>query len=217
MSCNKSLCHGAYMAYRDGVPRLWNDTIESHRRDVRAAVLDATAALLAQHGPTGVTMSQVAADAGIGRATLYKYFGDVDAVIAAWHDRQIREHLDQVVAAGSEPGSAAIRLRAALTRFAGIFAEHHNSDMAAAEHHQRPHPHGPEAELTAFLARLISEAADAGDVRNDVAAGELAAYCVYAIRAAETAPSKAAVARLVDLTLTGISNSRPLASRRSRT
>jgi AcrR family transcriptional regulator len=183
------------------VPRLWSDTIEEHRRDVRDAVLDATASLLAQHGPTGVTMSQVAADAGIGRATLYKYFGDVDAVIAAWHDRQIREHLDQVVAAGSGPGSAAARLRAALEQFAGIFAEHHGSELAAAVHHQRPHAHGPHAELAAFVAVLISDAAQANEVRTDIAPRELAAYCVHALQASEVMPSKAAVRRLVDITL----------------
>ena len=32
------------------VPKLWNETIEAHRRAVRDAILDTTAALVAEHG-----------------------------------------------------------------------------------------------------------------------------------------------------------------------
>jgi AcrR family transcriptional regulator len=54
---------------------LWNATIDEHRRTVHAAILDAAAALIAEHGLAGVTMSQIAAQAGIGRATLYNVPG----------------------------------------------------------------------------------------------------------------------------------------------
>jgi AcrR family transcriptional regulator len=56
------------------MPKLWNETIEAHRREVRDAILDNTAALVAEHGLLSVTMSQIAEETGIGRATLYKYF-----------------------------------------------------------------------------------------------------------------------------------------------
>ncbi|MGI9077433.1 MAG: TetR/AcrR family transcriptional regulator, partial [Gemmatimonadaceae bacterium] len=55
------------------MPKLWNETIEAHRRAVRDATLNATAALVAEHGLASVTMSQIARETGIGRATLYKY------------------------------------------------------------------------------------------------------------------------------------------------
>ena len=47
----------------------WNETIEAHRREVRGAILDATAALVNKHGLLSVTMSRIAQEAGIGRAT----------------------------------------------------------------------------------------------------------------------------------------------------
>ena len=53
------------------MPNLWNETIEAHRREIRDAVLDTTAALVARHGLLSVTMSQIAEATGIGRATLY--------------------------------------------------------------------------------------------------------------------------------------------------
>ena len=92
------------------MPRLWTETVAGHRAAVREAALDAVAALVVRHGLRGVTMSQVAEDAGIGRATLYKYFPDVDAMIAAWHERQVTAHLDRLVAARDAAGDAGDRL-----------------------------------------------------------------------------------------------------------
>ena len=65
------------------MPKLWNVTIEAHRREVRDATLDTTVALVAEHGLRAVTMSQIAEETGIGRATLYKYFPNVEAILFA--------------------------------------------------------------------------------------------------------------------------------------
>ncbi|MGW4822720.1 helix-turn-helix domain-containing protein [Streptomyces sp. NPDC004227] len=54
--------------------KLWDETMDAHRRAVQDAVLETTVALVAEHGLGSVTMSQIAKEAGIGRATLYKYF-----------------------------------------------------------------------------------------------------------------------------------------------
>ena len=71
------------------MPKLWRETIDAHHATVRDAALDATARLVADHGLVALTMSQIAEQAGIGRATLYKYFPDAHAVLTAWHERQI--------------------------------------------------------------------------------------------------------------------------------
>ena len=65
------------------MPKLWNETIEAHRRQVHNAILDANAALVAKHGVRSVTMLQIAEATGIGRATLYKYFSGVEAILVA--------------------------------------------------------------------------------------------------------------------------------------
>ena len=79
------------------MPKLWNETIEIHREAVRRAVLDAAARLVAGHGVSGVTMSAIAQSAGIGRATLYKYFPDVESILVAWHERQVESHLAELM------------------------------------------------------------------------------------------------------------------------
>jgi len=65
---------------------------------------------VAERGLASVTMSQIAAQTGIGRATLYKYFPDVEAILAAWHQRQVARHLNQLARVRDQGGSAGERL-----------------------------------------------------------------------------------------------------------
>jgi AcrR family transcriptional regulator len=189
------------------VPRLWNQTIAAHRREVRGAILDTTAALVAEHGLRSVTMSQIAEETGIGRATLYKYFPDVEAILFAWHERQISGHLEQLAAVRDQAGSGAgERLRAVLEAFALILHEshgHHDTELVAFLH--RDEQLAPaQRRLRALIRDLLAEAAKTGDLRDDVAPDELASYCLHALAAASSLPSKAAVRRLVTVTLAGL-------------
>ena len=72
------------------MPKLWTETVETHRQEVREAILDATGSLVQSRGLLAVTMSDIAEATGIGRATLYKYFPDVEMILSAWHQRQLR-------------------------------------------------------------------------------------------------------------------------------
>lgn len=185
------------------MPKLWTATIETHRHDVREAILDATMALVAEHGPLAVTMSQIADKTGIGRATLYKYFEDVEAILLAWHDRQVAHHLEHLRRMQNQPGDAGARLRAVLEAFAQIRHEHHDPDLAALVHRGEHIGHAHQ-QLTTLISELLTEAAAAGMVRGDVPPHELATYCLHAVAAAASLPSRAAVSRLVEVTLTGL-------------
>ena len=180
--------------------------METHRREVRDAIMDTTAALVASHGLRSVTMSQIAEDTGIGRATLYKYFPDVEAILHAWHERQITGHLAQLAEARDEAGDASERLEAVLEAFALIAHDshgHHDTELAAFLHRDEQIPQA-EQKLRRMIRDLLSEAAAAGDLRDDVAPDELASFCVHALAAARNLQSKAAVRRLVAVTLAGL-------------
>ena len=189
--------------YTASVPKLWNETIEAHRRAVRDATLDTAAALVAEHGLRSVTMSQIAEATGIGRATLYKYFPDVEAILVAWHERQIGAHLEQLARLRDEAGDAGERLAAVLEAYAFIRHEHRRNDLAALLH-QGAHVARAHEHLRQFLRDLVSEAAEIGAVRDDVAPEELANYCLNALNAAGTLSSKPAVRRLLTVTLAGL-------------
>ncbi len=188
------------------VPRLWNDTIQAHRAAVRDAILDTAAALVAEHGVFSVTMSQIAEATGIGRATLYKYFPDVEAILFAWHERQVTGHLDQLAAIRDQPGGARERLEAVLEAYALIIHEthgHHDTELAAFLHRDEQVANAQE-QLHGLIQDLLTEAAATGELRDDVAPEELASYCLHALAAARRLPSKAAVRRLVTVILAGL-------------
>jgi AcrR family transcriptional regulator len=189
--------------YTKVVPRLWNETIEAHRRAVREAILDTTWALVAEHGLTSVTMSQIAEKTGIGRATLYKYFPDVEAILAAWHQRHVTSHLEHLAELRDQAGDAHERLEAVLEAYALIQHKRHATELAALLH-RGEHVAQAQQHLADIIRDLLSEAAQTGDVRDDVAPEELASYCLHALTAASSLPSEAAVRRLVTVTLTGL-------------
>jgi AcrR family transcriptional regulator len=191
------------------VPRLWDETIEAHRRAVRDATLDTTAALVAEHGLASVTMSQIAEQTGIGRATLYKYFPDVEAILLAWHQRQVAEHLEQLAEVRDHAGDAGERLKAVLEAYALIVHERHGGDLAALLH-RGPHVVRAHQQLRDFVQDLLREGTASGEVRDDVAQEELASYCLHAIAAARGLPSKAAVQRLVTVILAGLQPPLPM-------
>ncbi len=188
------------------MPRLWTDTLDTHRRQVRDAILDATAALVADRGLRSVTMSEIAETTGIGRATLYKYFRDVDAILFAWHERQVTGHLDQLAGIRDRPDPPGVRLQAMLEAYAFISREangHRSTELAAFLHAGEP-VRRARGQLQELIRGLIAEGAETGDVRRDVAPDELATYCLHAVMAATSLPSAAAVRRLVMVTVTAL-------------
>jgi AcrR family transcriptional regulator len=188
------------------VPKLWNETIQAHRREVRDAILDTTAVLVAEQGLLSMTMSAIAERTGIGRATLYKYFSGVEAILRAWHERQVAGHLEYLAAVRDKAPDAGARLEAVLEAYALILHEshgHHDGDLAAFLHRD-PQVETARRQLRGMIRDLLIEGVRAGRLRGDVAPDELASFCLHALAAAGSLPSAAAVRRLVAVTLAGL-------------
>lgn len=73
----------------------------------RARVLDAAARLFAERDGRGVTMEQIAAAAGVGKATLYRRYPDVAAVAVALLDEHERALQDRLLHGPPPLGSGA--------------------------------------------------------------------------------------------------------------
>jgi AcrR family transcriptional regulator len=188
------------------VPKLWTETIEAHRREVHDAILDTTAALVSEHGLLSVTMSQIAQETGIGRATLYKYFPDVETILRAWHERQIAGHLAYLAEVRDRGGGARERLDAVLEAFALVSRgsrDHHDAELAAFLHRDAPVTRA-QHQVHEMIRELLTEAAKTGDVRDDMSPDELAGYCLNSLAGGNRQRSKAAVRRLVMVTLDGL-------------
>jgi AcrR family transcriptional regulator len=188
------------------VPKLWNQTIEAHRREVRDAILDTTAALVSANGLRAVTMSQIAEQTGIGRATLYKYFPDVDTILRTWHEREISRHLAQLAEVRDHAGEGGHRLEAVLEAYALIAHQtrRHSDPEVVTFLHQDDHLVEAQQHLYDLVKQLIADGAKRGEVREDVAPDELATYSLHALAAATSLPSETAVRRLAKVTLAGL-------------
>ena len=187
------------------VPKLWNETIGAHREAVQEGILDASWELVSKKGLPSVTMSQIAAEAGIGRATLYKYFSSVEAILAAWHLRHVAEHLAHLTDLRDRTGNAGERLEAVLRGYAAIMHHrgHQGAELVALLHRGEPAAHAQQ-QLRELVRELLIDAANNGEVRDDVAPDELADYCLHALTAAGAVPSEEAADRLVKVTLSGL-------------
>lgn len=93
----------------------------------RAAILDAAAALFAEHGVDAVSMDQVAAAAGVGKGTLFRRFGDKAGLAVALLDARERL-LQEGILHGPPPlgpgAPPAERLVAFADAYVGYVLEH---------------------------------------------------------------------------------------------
>lgn len=185
------------------MPSLWNKTIAAHRHDVHEAIFNATVALVAKHGLRSVTMSRIAETTGIGRATLYKYFPGVEEILIAWHDQQVARHLAYLAEVRDRAGDPGERLEAVLVAYGRISQEHGDNELTPLVH-RGEHFAQAQERLGDLMQNLLIDAAQTGDVRDDIAPDELASYCVHALAAAKGLPSDAAVRRLVEVILAGL-------------
>jgi AcrR family transcriptional regulator len=194
------------IGYSRDMPKLWHRTMDAHRDAVREATVTAAVDLVAERGVRGLTMSELAERTGIGRATLYKYFPDVEAVLLAWHDRLVGRHLASLEAARASDADPQAQLRSLLEAFARMQYDlrHAHATELAAFLHRHEHVAAARRRLRRYLRELLAAGAQAGQIRSDVAPAELADYCMHALAGAAAMRSEAAVGRLVAVTVTGL-------------
>lgn len=155
------------------MPKIWDTTVASHKERLRQSIIDATIDLVAEHGLADVTMGLVAERAGIGRATVYNYFPDLEHILAAYvvdayeaHQARLDEHLAGI----DDPLE---RVRAFIDLLVAYFAsDEHRLGSAAVTPDQFGPELAPQVEAAQQLfhhrlAQLLAEAVDAGLLRPD--------------------------------------------------
>lgn len=88
------------------------------KRDLEAQrrILDATASLLADHGPRRVSINDIAAAAGVGKQTIYRWWPSKSAVVIDALERQVA-----AVHPPPDTGSAREDIRLQMRRVAAMF------------------------------------------------------------------------------------------------
>ena len=188
------------------MPKIWTETVESHRREVRDAILGTTARLVMERGLRGVSMSRIAQETGIGRATLYKYFSDVETILTVWHERQVAAHLEQLAEVRDQASTAEERLAAVLETYAllSFGSRHEHASDVGALLHRSEHMDNAHDQVHRMIVELLTDALRSGSIRDDVPVNELASYCVHALEAASQQRTKTELHRIVAVILTGL-------------
>jgi AcrR family transcriptional regulator len=66
------------------MPKIAAGTVAEHVQQQEAAVIRAAATLFAERGVGAVSLGDIAAEVGLARNSLYRYFPDKDHIFAAW-------------------------------------------------------------------------------------------------------------------------------------
>src|SRR5580693_233263 len=135
---------------------------------VAGAILDAAADLLARGGEPP-SMNEVAAAAGVGRATLYRYFPTRERLL---HDL-ITTATDEAADRLAEAGLDAVPVTEGIARVARVVAAG-GSKYAALIGQFGPANAGREQEqITTMIDGLLRRGIDDGTFRDDISASEL--------------------------------------------
>ena len=92
--------------------------------DMLARIFDATNTTLARSGARGLSMTEVSAEAGIARGTLYHYFGRKQDLLNAVGRRVVKLFEDAVVNAVEERPELDVRLRVVIEAMTDVGRAH---------------------------------------------------------------------------------------------
>ncbi|ASU82802.1 TetR/AcrR family transcriptional regulator [Nocardiopsis gilva YIM 90087] len=157
------------------MPKISAPTIAAHRAQTRERILEAVATLTRTQGIDGISMTDVAAEAGITRTALYNYFPDKAALLLAFTEQVTHGFVDRYSQELPSDASAAERL-SAFVRFQleGI-AEHPHPAAAELGASLGPDAYQALADHVAPMQRLLVQI-----LRDGVEAGEFADFPVEA-------------------------------------
>ncbi|MGY6500582.1 MAG: TetR/AcrR family transcriptional regulator [Acidimicrobiales bacterium] len=104
------------------MPRITADSIPAHRSRQHEALLASFHRLLGERGYGAVTLSDVAADAGMSRTTVYNYFTDKEAMLLAILERDVQALVERARTAVAEAPTATAALSVYIEHQIGEFS-----------------------------------------------------------------------------------------------
>ncbi|MFI6598333.1 TetR/AcrR family transcriptional regulator [Nonomuraea sp. NPDC050536] len=172
------------------MPRISAATIGEHRAQTQDKILQAVARLSRVQGIDGISMTDVANEAGITRTVLYNYYPDKAALLLAFTERVTHYFIDSYERDLREGASPAERLRAFVRlQLAGLLAHPHPgaADLSAA---LGPDAYQQLAEHVAPMQRILVDILDSGVESGDFQVAEVAATArmILAVIGAERLP-----------------------------
>ncbi|GAA4915621.1 TetR/AcrR family transcriptional regulator [Streptomonospora salina] len=152
------------------MPKISAPTIAAHRAQTRERILEAVAVLTRDQGIDEISMTDVAAAAGITRTVLYNYFPDKPALLLAFTEQATAGFVDRFQRELPDSAGAAQRLESFVRLQVEALAEHPHPAAAELGASLGPAAYQALADHVAPMQRLLT-----GILRQGVADGEFAA------------------------------------------
>lgn len=78
------------------MPKIMGSSLAEHRERMRTALFDALSELMSQRSFDKITLSDVAAHAGVGRTAVYNHFADKEDLLLAFMEYETARYSDQL-------------------------------------------------------------------------------------------------------------------------
>ncbi|WP_046470435.1 TetR/AcrR family transcriptional regulator [Allosalinactinospora lopnorensis] len=157
------------------MPKISAPTIAAHRAQIRERILEAVANLTRSQGIDGISMTDVASEAGVTRTALYNYFPDKPALLLAFTEHVTAGFVERYRRELPGGASAAERLSAFVHLQLQGIVEHPHPAAAELGASLGPDAYQALADHVAPMQRLLAEI-----VQEGAAAGEFAAMSAEA-------------------------------------
>jgi AcrR family transcriptional regulator len=156
------------------MPRISARTVAEHTARQEAAVLAAAARLFAERSPSDVTLADIAAEAGLARNSIYRYFPDKAHLVAAWFRAVLAPLHEASLAIAARRASATTRLDAWLDLHLDYLTQPEHQAMVAAAGDLSSLPPDVRADIAeghrvlyATLQTIVTDALGSGGRRHD--------------------------------------------------
>jgi AcrR family transcriptional regulator len=163
---------------------------QAHREEKKSRIVEAAARVFARRGFFGTVMSEIAAEAAIGKGTLYEYFDSKEALFFAVFEWLAQKSFAQAtVSVSALGGSASERLKALSDALMGLWVDQTDfftlvmefwSASASSQMRERFKSAFSQAyrDFRRLVGALIHEGMDRGEFRNGVDIESVAAALV---------------------------------------
>lgn len=156
------------------MPRIWEASVADHKIRLRQAIIEAAVEVVAEEGLAEVTMSHIAERAGVGRATIYNYFPDLEHILAAYVVEEFEGYhrrLDHELEGIADPlDRLSAYIRFAVDYFASPAHRFGSEAIPVGQFSPElaPQVGAAFASLHARMAGMVSTAIDAGVLRPEL-------------------------------------------------
>ncbi|MGW4061874.1 TetR/AcrR family transcriptional regulator [Amycolatopsis sp. NPDC004747] len=107
------------------MPKILGESLEAHRREVRARVFEVLRAQLYERGFDAITLAGVASAAGVGRTALYNHFPDKESLLVAFVEDEAAQYVTRLTEAVEAQADPVDQLATFVRLQLRVLAEYH--------------------------------------------------------------------------------------------